>query len=229
MGNSSEARASALIQNPTFKAFMTENALSGGLLVNGNEDLPRAEGLSPMGLVAAKLARISEQTHSSRAFVLGYFFAEPRIPYGGTGTPAGNMMASLIGQLVIHMLARSVDVDLSCLSPAKWKRLQERDSKSLSVVFYELVRQLPAQSLLLCVLDEIALVETDLLHARDVDDAVRRLVRLVQGCDKIVFKLMVTCRGRAMGIGQYFAGSILEMDEDVEADDSAAWQIANMG
>lgn len=230
MDDNALARVAALISNPSFKAFMVKNKASSCLLVNGNEDLASIEGLSPLSLVAAKLVQISEQTESSRSMTLRYFCAEHG-PYSGertTSSPAASMMVSLTCQLVTNMLSRSLEPDLSFLDPKKWTALKTKDLKVVCTVFYELVKQLPPKTALLCVLDEVALYETG-PSKRDVDIVIRRLVRLVEGCGGITFKMLVTCRGRAMGIGTHFAGHVLEMDEDVEAEDSSAWQVAAMG
>lgn len=135
------------------------------------------------------------------------------------------MLANLTGQLVSLMLSRSMDIDLSHLKQKK----EQQSLGALCTVFYELVKQLPPGTVLVCALDEIALYETGAAR-QDVEDVVRRLVRLVEGCEEIVFKLLVTCRGRALGIGKYFGGGrTLELDEEVEEDDSSRWQIASLG
>lgn len=114
LAETDNARAAALVGNPTFKAFMTKTASSSALLVNGNEDLSNAEGLSPLSLVAARLAQLSEQSETTRGLTLRYFCAEHN-PYSvehQTSSPAETMMASLTGQIVSHMLSRSFGVDL---------------------------------------------------------------------------------------------------------------------
>lgn len=137
-------------------------------------------------------------------------------------------MASLTGQLVSHMLSRSVEVDLSFLERGKWAVLEKQNLTVLCTVFFELLKQLPSKTVLLCILDEVVLYETGVPKS-DTDTVVRRLVRLAEGCDEIAFKLLVTCRGRALGIGHYFTGHTLDLDEEVEEDDSSTWQIASMG
>ncbi|KAJ0122198.1 hypothetical protein J7T55_002710 [Diaporthe amygdali] len=224
------ARAAALVDNLTFKNFMTETASSSALLINGNEDLSSAEGVSPLSLVAARLAQISEQNETTQGLTLRYFCAE-HSHYGREHqnlSPAATMMASLTGQLVSHMLSRSVAVDLSFLEPENWAVLEENNLKVICTVFFELVKQLPPNTILLCILDEVGLYETG-VPKRDADTVVRRLVRLVEASDEIVFKLLVTCRGRALGIGQYFTRHTLDLDEEVEADDSSTWKIASIG
>lgn len=137
------------------------------------------------------------------------------------------MMASLTGQLVSHMLSRSVEMDLSFLAPENWAALGNLNLKVMCTIFFELVKQLPSKTILLCILDEVALYEMG-VHKHSTDTVVRRLVRLVEASDEIVFKLLVTCRGRALGIGQYFTGHKLDLDEEVEVEDSSTWRIASM-
>lgn len=225
-----KARAAALISNATFKAFMTEHASSSALLVNGNEDTSTVEGVSPLSLVAARLAQISEQNETTQGLTLRYFCAE-HSPYGmeqQESSPAEIMMASLVGQLISHMLSRSLAIDLSFLEPEHRADLEERNLKVMHTIFFKLVKQLPLKTMLFCILDEVALYETGVPNY-NTDTVIRRLARLVEACDEIVFKLLVTCRARALGIGQYFTGNTLDLDEEVEADDSSIWQITSMG
>lgn len=224
-----KARAAALVDNPTFKAFMTKATSCSALLVNGNADLSSAEGLSPLSLVAAKLAQISEKNEINQGLTLRYFCAQ-HSPYGTehqTSSPAEILMASLTGQLVNHMLSRSIEVDLSFLTPENWDVLANLNLKVMCTVFYELVDQLPPKTILLCILDEVALYETG-APKHGTDTVVRRLVRLAEASGEIVFKLLITCRGRALGIDQYFTGNTLDLDEEVEVEDSSTWRIASM-
>lgn len=225
-----KARAAAVIRNPVFKAFVTETTPSSALLINGNEDPSIAEGVSPLSLVSARLTQISEQNETTQGLTLRYFFAE-HSPYGRdnpNSSPAEVMMASLTGQLVSHMVSRSIAVGLSFLGQGDWDLLGKRNLKVVCTAFFKLVKQLPSGTVVLCILDEVALYETNASN-RDADTAIRRLARLVEACEEVVFKLLVTCRGRALGIGQYFNRNTLNLDEEVEADDSSTWQIANIG
>lgn len=229
LAEADKARAAALIDNPKFKAFMTSTS-SSTLLVNGNEDLSSAEGVSPLSLVAARLAQTSEKNETPKSLTLRYFCAEHN-PYGTeheTLSPAQTMMASLTGQLVSHMLSRSVEVDLSFLSQEDWDLLGNFNLKVISTVFLELQQQLPSKTILLCILDEVALYETG-LSKQGTDAVTRRLVRRVEATDEVIFKLLVTCRGRALDIGKHFTGHTLDLDEEVEVEDSSTWRIASMG
>lgn len=229
LAEADKARAAALIEKPKFKAFMTSTS-SGTLLVNGNEDLSSAEGVSPLSLMAARLAQISEKNETPKSLTLRYFCAEHH-PYGTehpTLSPAQTMMASLTGQLLSHMLSRSFEVDLSFLSQEDWDLLGNLSLKVMCTVLLELQQQLPSKTILLCILDEVSSYETD-VPKEGTDAVIRRLVRRVKASDEVIFKLLVTCRGRALDIGEHFIGNTLELDEEVEVEDDSMWRIASMG
>lgn len=160
LGEAARARAATLVKSPTFKGFMTEISSSSTLLVNGNEDPSGAEGVSPLSLVAARLAQISEQNETTQGLTLRYFCAEhgPHSREHRASSPAGTMMASLTGQLVSHILSRSVEVDLSFLERGKWAVLEKQNLTVLCTVFFELLKQLPSKTVLLCILDEVVFV-----------------------------------------------------------------------
>ncbi|CAM1506332.1 Fc.00g059730.m01.CDS01 [Cosmosporella sp. VM-42] len=222
----SKTKAANLIQNKTFKTYMTSNPLSEPLLVNGNEDLSCAEGLSPLSLVAARLAQISRQIEST--FVVAYFCSEHR-PYGSDSTTPAVicMMESLIGQLITHFLEKGLPIDLSFLDEQHWKNLKNLKLKTLCTTFEGLANQVPPGNILFCILDEVSLYETGLIR-RDTDAVLRRLTRLTRSKNAIIFKVIATCRGRMLDSSQYFAGHILNMEDSVEVEDSSTWQIANM-
>ena len=226
MDEHAKARAAALIQHRVFKSYMTEDASSASLLVNGNEDVSNAEGVSPLSVVGAKLARISEQTKST--FVLRYFCREhgPYSNDSATSSPSF-MLASLAGQLIDQLLHEDIPIDLSFLQQVRFENVKKLKPATLDVIFRELVIQVPAGSVLLCIIDEPSVYETRLLKG-DTQAIFRRLVRLVKNIKHIAFKLFVTCRGRARDINQYFIGHVLELSETVEEQDSSAWYIENL-
>jgi hypothetical protein len=107
------------------------------------------------------------------------------------------VVASLVGELLIQMLAREVDVDVSFLAKTDLKNIDNLDLDILCNVFRELTLQLPPKTVLLYVLDEVVLYETADLRS-DTDAIMRRLTRLVAKHTDVVFKLLVTCRGRSL-------------------------------
>lgn len=91
-----------------------------------------------------------------------------------------------------------------------------------------LTQQLPAESLLLCVIDETGRYEIWML-AEAIRDVMRRPTRLMSGTHGILFKLLATSQGRALRIGEFFEGRTLGLEGEVEPDDAAGWKIASMG
>jgi hypothetical protein len=223
-----KARASAMVQSDKFRIWLAEDASSRSLLVNAHLDLEAAEAHSPLSVVDAELVKAFQDPVS--VFVVEYFCSlhtdniDPSRASSSTG-----MMASLVGQLVTQMLDRNIEVDLSFLSKTDMKRVENDDLDILCIVFRELTLQLPAKTLLVCVLDEVSLYET-LSLGKDTDAVMRRLTRLIARPMEAVFKLLVTCRGQSLDFQQYFADiDILDLQEDTEVDDAAMWKIRNVG
>ncbi|KAJ0272873.1 hypothetical protein COL940_010184 [Colletotrichum noveboracense] len=67
MNDEQKSRAAAMIRNETFKSFLRDAHSSRSLLVNGNEDTARADGISPLSLVSADLSRLSENAGAAEA------------------------------------------------------------------------------------------------------------------------------------------------------------------
>ncbi|EMR65917.1 hypothetical protein UCREL1_7098 [Eutypa lata UCREL1] len=223
-----KARAAAMVTNDRFKAFMSDELASSALLVNGHADLASVEGISPLSFVSAEFVRIAEST--GRAFVTKFFCGQhpPRYGQSFPPSPSRGLMASLVGQLVSQMLDKGVDVDLSFLSQSDWHDIYGLELSTLCSVFRELTNQLPAQSLLLCIIDEITQYETTAL-ANDINVIFKKLTRLVKRREDIIFKLLVTAHSRAMRISKHFVGQMLDLPEDIEADDSSGWHMTTMG
>lgn len=215
-----ETRAAAMIRNKKFKTYSEVNC-STFLLVNGHIDLAAAEGSSPFSFMVAKLARNSEKPGS--AFVVKYFCDQhrPNIDVSSL-SPGLRMMVSLNGQLVTQMIERGIEVDLSFLTQVGWQQVAKKKLSILCIIFRELKNQLPTNGVLLCLLDEVSQYETA-LYERDTDVVLRKLTRLVGMQDKLIFKLLVTCQGRALGISKYFVDHTLDLDESVEVDDLLSW------
>lgn len=228
LDDKAQAKAASLINNADFKAYMTEHDFSAPLLVNGNDDMSSAEGLSPLSLVSAKLARMSQETES--AIALSYFCSEHPV-YGSRSSSVPvpvEMMSSLVGQLMSQISQNAGEIDLSFLDNIQWRKVEDLNPKILFTIFVELMKQVPEGTLVFCIIDEPVLYET--APCRQITmDIFRRLTRLVRKSKNMVFKLLVTCRGRSMAIHEHFFGHIVDLEEFVEDEDSSAWTIAHMG
>ena len=228
LDDQAKSRASAMVQSDKFRVWLAEDASSRPLLVNGHIDLETAEVESPLSLVDAELVKAFEQT--GPAFVVKYFCGlhTENIDPSRASSSVG-MMVSLIGELLTQMLNRAIEVDVSFLSKTDLRKVGNDDLDILCIIFRELTMQLSPKTLLVCVLDEVNLYETENLR-RDTNAIMRRLTRLVAKPTKVVFKLLVTCRGQSLEFQQYFENiDILDLEENVDLDDSAIWKIKNIG
>jgi hypothetical protein len=228
LDDQAKSRASAMVQSDEFRIWLAEDTSSRSLLVNAHLDLEAAEAHSPLSVVDAELVKAFEDLES--VFVVNYFCSlhTENIDPSRASSSIG-MMASLVGQLVTQMLDKDIEVDMSFLGKTGFKRVENEDLDILCIIFRELTLQLPAKTLLVCVLDEVSLYETLSLE-RDTNAVMRRLTRLLTKPMEAVFKLLVSCRGQSLDFQQYFENiDILDLQEDTEVDDSAMWKIRNIG
>ncbi|KAI1858928.1 uncharacterized protein JN550_012286 [Neoarthrinium moseri] len=215
--------AAAMVRHSGYRAHMAESRCSTALLVNGRADLASADSLSPLTLVAGTLAQASRDEDS--VFVLCYFCNNHRPDFmPSIAASSIGLLSSLVGQLIQQMLSRGMAIDLSSLEPHEWKKIQGLELDVLWKAFRKLTSQLPSGSVLICIIDEISRFETASL-SEDTDRLARRLTRLVRNSDSIVFKLLFTCHGRALGVSQYFTAHTIDLREDTEPDDSSGWWI----
>ncbi|KAK7959395.1 uncharacterized protein PG986_004249, partial [Apiospora aurea] len=238
-----KAVAASLVTHPRFDAYFGPAAGGGGsdeptssaLLVNGRMDAAGSDGVSPLGLVVAEVARTSAGRRG--AYVVSYFCERHRpgsfasstaSTSAAAGSPVSVMVASFIGQLLTQMEEQRVAPDFTFLKEEDWPRLRRGRVNTLCVVFVTLVGQLPPGSVLLCMIDGASQYETMALGA-DMEGLIRRLLRLVDSTqDHLVYKLLVTCRTRARGIAQYFQDCTLNLDGETEEADSSSRRIASL-
>ncbi|KAI1734073.1 hypothetical protein F4680DRAFT_365004 [Xylaria scruposa] len=225
-----KARAAAMITNSRFEEFMAEYLASSSLLINGREDVSSTDGISSLSYVTAKLARISEKMESplGSPYVIKYFCNQHRPFFDDSGIPSPvTMMVSLVGQLLAQMIEKGLDVNLSMLTERDWQRVEKSNLKLLCNIFRELVDQLPPGSVVLCIIDDLAQYEIE-PFMDDTNTIIRRLTRLVAGQDQTVFKLLVTCQGRALEISKYFISQTVDLTAEIEPEDSDSWKISAM-
>ncbi|KAK8063320.1 hypothetical protein PG996_007972 [Apiospora saccharicola] len=238
-----KAVAASLVAHPRFDAYFGPAGGAGGepsssaLLVNGRMDAVTSDGVSPLGLVVAEVARTAAGRRG--AYVVSYFcdrhrpglFAASSSSGAAPTTvapssPVGAVVASFIGQLLAQMEEQEVRPDFAFLKDEDWLRL--RRLNMMCVVFVKLVGQLPPGSVLLCMIDGASQYETMALGA-DMEALIRRLVRLVESQGHLIYKLLVTCRTRAKGIARYFEQDcIINLDGDTEEADSSGRRIASL-
>ncbi|KAH6677900.1 hypothetical protein F5X68DRAFT_278047 [Plectosphaerella plurivora] len=229
-----KSRGSALVNNSMFKEFMTV-AASASLLVNGREDTAAADGISPLSMVVAEVLS-SIGGSGAQVFPLSHF-CDSRRPgrlLRSDGkmpeyAPLADMAASLVGQLLGLMEGRGIQPEVpSIVGEHQWGALGKLKIKTLIKTLGALVKQLPPDSIVICAIDDVGEYETGALSAK-LQDVMRLLTRLTEGdTGSVVFKLLVTCRNRALDVGRFF-GRTLEMEEGIEEDTSADWTLSRAG
>lgn len=216
-----KARAAAMIRNSNYKSRMVETSTSTSLLVNGRADLAAANGVSPLTYVAGSLVQVSRDTGA--IFLMAYFcdFHRPSYEWSAEASAVG-IVASFTGQLLSQILERDLHIDLWFLDARDWRHLESLKLDILWKVLRQLISQLPEDSVLICVIDEISRYESSALE-QDTDQVVRRLTRLVKNSQNIVFKLLLTCHGRSLSVFPYFEGCTIDLDFHLEPEDSSTW------
>lgn len=197
-------------------------------------------------MIAATLLKITPES----AVRLSYFCALH--PCGLDPAPESaprGILASLVQQLITQILSLHlvVKIDESFLSASSLKKIGEWNLSKLSSIFRFLIQQLPPRTIVILTLDEVSLYETRAL-GKETDAFMRRITSLVWQCNNeereedeeeeeernreggVIFKLLVTCRGRALDFGQYFSrseGEVLDLQEEVEVDYTAGWKLSS--
>ncbi|KAF5598602.1 hypothetical protein FPCIR_2899 [Fusarium pseudocircinatum] len=229
LSENARSRVAAMLRHDRFQTFMRETQVSTRLIVNGRGNISTKESVSSFSVVMAELARMSNTglTESAPVFILKYFCSEhqPSHPNDPLVSAVG-IMASILGQLICQITEKGLAVDLSFISDSKWRQLELLELHNLCTVFKRVVDQIPHGDVVLCITDEISVYETSRL-GEETEMAVKKLVQLAHQGRYPVFKLLITCYDRALDVGRYFCGYALEMDEDIETDDTADWIIAS--
>jgi len=227
LDDAGKSRAAAMVTSDKLRGWLVGDAFSSPLLVNGHCDLEAAEGPSSLSYVDAQLVKFFQQSHH-QALVITYFCSQHReVDHRSRGSPTATMMASLVCQLLAHTVDKGIEVELSFLTKTDLRNVERMKLDILCILFREITFQLPPNTVLLCVLDELAMYETASLE-RETDAIVRRLMRLVAKSET-VFKLLITCRGRSLEFQKHFgAEHILDLPVEIEVDDAAMWRITNI-
>ena len=233
MARPAMSRAVAFMQHEGLKSFMNideglENGASPSseyLLVNGHE-AAGGGGLSPLTLGSAQVYLATTQMSSKRGFTLGYFCALHRPLFGSrseTCKPTG-MMLSLLGQLAGQMVERGIPVNLS-LDDKQWKDIEKRKLDTLATVFSMLVRGLPRDSMVCCIIDEFTCYDQPDI-TEDLQRILNTLIDVLKVCDEEdgpAFKLLVTTRRQPMSleVRRMFRGHTIDLPAFVEVRDSS--------
>ncbi|KAK7701759.1 hypothetical protein SLS57_011641 [Botryosphaeria dothidea] len=207
---------------------------SRDLLINGNQSDP-LEHLSALSLVCAELVRVCSIPRD--AIVASHFCGlhsdydeDERAGFAG-------MLASLIGQIVHHSKTKHFSLDLS-LTEKDRGGIKDLDLECLCDLFENVVRQIPSNKILYCIIDGISLYEVheDSTGSGAAVQVLERLFEIVDrahGKKSACVKLLMTCPGVSMNMGDpkfgfpVEAGEVLVV-EDVDGDRQGVWQPENL-
>jgi hypothetical protein len=231
LSDKAKARAAAIIRHDMFKSFVEEARYPARLLVNSGEDSSTTDDVSAICIVAAELAQTSPPPETL-VFSLSYFCGEHQMspvidPSAVKHSSSISMIASLIGQLLTQLSARSLPIDLSFMTKTMLRKISRLEPMALCKAFQELFKQAPPRSVIVCIIDEISTYETQRL-IQDTEIVMMKLVKLATRHEdgRPILKLLLTCQDRAMGTLQYFPGCTLDLNEDFEDDSCADWTIS---
>ena len=214
----SHARAAFMVQSDTFRIWLSEDE-SRSLLVNGCADLESAESASPLSFVIAEMTKAIPSNKS--VFIVQYFCGY----HTRSNDTSKTTMASLLGQLLTQIMAKSMVFDLSFLDKSDIHDIKKHNLRKMYKLFEKLTEQLPRDSVLIIALDDIHFYEIS-SKKKHTQELIQRLAYLVEKQKDVVCKLLITCHGQTLGIQQYFdVKDIIYIPEDLEANDATNWQM----
>ena len=180
LDRSTQGRSRLLMQTPRFQAWFSSSQ-NGALLVDGREDF-QMEKTSAMSVVCALIAQsLPSTTAKSLVFFCGLHLSEQ-----ATTGPV-DMLRSLLSQLINHY-----DLNAAFMEGRDYEAVRNFDLQHLCVLMTELVRKLPRQAVLFCLIDGISWYETEEM-AKDACTVVQMLNHLVhESTTGAVFKLLIT-------------------------------------
>lgn len=207
--------ASWVIQSDKLRLWLTLPE-SRDLLINGHRS-DALEQLSPLSLVCAEL--VSLFRIAKDAIVASYFCGLHSDYDQDEKASFPGMLASLIGQIIHQSKRKKFNLDYSCIEITR-KKLGRR---ALSNVFGTIVRQLPKDKIFYCIIDGISLYEAmdDSGDSSDTIYFLRKLYKLLKPAverNSATMKLLLTCPGESMNIGDPQFGFSIQAEDILDVD-----------
>lgn len=182
-------RVEWMMQSPKLREWLIFTPKSRTLLINGNGDTN--ETFSPTTFLAAKL---SESLGHMEPIMSQHFFCSLH-----TSSRKDNMAdaTGLINSFVCQLLDRDVSWDLNFLSPTDLGNIEHNDLDSICALFRKLIQQLPNPTFLFWIIDGINYYERA-ERRKDFLKVVHELLGIMNDCENVVIKLLLTCPGRSL-------------------------------
>jgi hypothetical protein len=195
-GQSTELSAShaakGIIESKRFKDWLSTDA-SAALFIEGSSSLASYGRNTPMSLVSSV---VIENLHDKEPAIAIYFFCGSHTSLKDPIKGPHGMMRSLICQIL-----RLFSVNLDFISSRYHKQLQSLNLHTLCDCFGKLVRRLPVDTVLFCIIDSICFFEK-----KEWAEGCRKAVNDLQDLaddDELgaVFKLLITSPLRSRYVG----------------------------
>lgn len=177
MSRPEQDRAVWVMKSEKLRSWMLETS-SSTLLLNGNS--PTTTARSPMSFVCARLISTLKE---SKPFIVLHFFCGQHIAYetDENASPLG-MMNSLLAQLLMqHSNFEISSQDLASIS--------KNTIDDVLALFAKLVQQLPATSMVFCIVDGISLYQNG-ERLEDTKVVMDKLCEMIEGEKGAIFKAL---------------------------------------
>lgn len=180
------------------------------LLINDHGD--EIETFGPTTFLSAKMLESLENI--GPVITLHFFCSLHTTTNNGIRDDA----VGLIECLVVQLMSRSEDWDLTSLDNDDLKRLKNGELEILCSLFRLLLEQLPEMTLLFVVIDSINLYERA-QRRQGFLKAMKEVMRNMDDCRQSVIKLLLTCHGRNASVQNCIDHEdILTIPADVDGD-----------
>lgn len=196
MGQPESVLARGIIQTLRFTAWSTHDA-ADALFIEGGSSMSTHGRYASLSLISClAIAKMDGQGPAKAVRFFCRRHVSSRDPLYG---PQG-MLRSLISQVL--QLTTTVDLGFTAFGQYR-QNLENCDIRCLCECFTKIIKQLPPEMVLVCVIDSIDSFEKH-EWAEECRFIFNELQEVVQGDDGPVFKLLVTCPARSRYVGHVF-------------------------
>ncbi|KAI1362584.1 hypothetical protein F5Y08DRAFT_270953 [Xylaria arbuscula] len=171
-------QAAFLKSTPRFHRWLSGTAPEV-LLVDGHDTRGRISAMSVFcAMLVQALWKIQEQhaTPQAQSFVLFFTCGAHIEPEDILAGPCG-IVRSLIGQLLVSWPTHGPDLSFTDDVDSLLFAVQENSIDALCYLFQELLRQLPPESVVYCIIDGVSMYETSYLNRKDDMDSLVEVFR----------------------------------------------------
>ena len=210
-----QSRIADLVKHSRLKRWL-KSANSELLFIHGNGPEGEHSLEAPLSYFDAKL--IFSLMQAAPVITLFHFCGAVHPPLQFDS--AANLMHQLLGQL-LRQEKFNINPDVS---EAELALIENYDLKTTTMVFARLLRLLPQGWAVVCVLDDISMIEIGDLYL-DTIKAVKNLSRLTSEEMDVAFKVLITCSIESEYLKQYLVQNrqVILLEEELVDDDGQGY------